>query len=57
MKFMETFIPDQTAGIDCIMAYESLRKEELCGEESPIALPLQKMFDTIVSFISSTDFE
>ena len=54
---METFIPNQAAGIDCIMAYENLRLEELEKEESPLAKPLQKMFDSLVSFISVTDFE
>ena len=54
---METFIPNQSAGLDFIMAAEELRREDLKCSESQIAMPLQKLFDDIVSFISITDFK
>ena len=53
-EFMETFIPNQAAGLDFIMAAEELRREDLDCTESQMALPLQKLFDDIVSFISIT---
>ena len=54
---METFLPCQAAGIDFVMAAEELRREEMSDNEASIELPLKKLFDDIVSFISINDFK
>ena len=54
---METFIPNQAAGLDFLVAAEELRRDEVEDSTTSISMPLQKLVDEIVSFISIGDFE